>query len=176
MWWIVPVMAPSESCHPVYTCLWCDFAVPLVKRWCIFSYPMSLGWRCHLPWPEECGGSDDVWPLRPCSFGFLPLGTSLPSYEGSQPARASLRKRPRCPVSQPSPLQPSSSLCLCQWTQVKSAHPPSQPTEWWEIVTLGCCKPPLFGVVCYTATDNWTLCIRDFIWSSGWYFCFRTCV
>lgn len=34
-------------------------------------------------------------------------------------------------------------------------------------------KPLHFGVVCYTAVGNWTLCLSDFIWSNGRCICLR---
>lgn len=159
-------MAPSESWNlcPHASEVW--FCHSSLKRWNPFSHPVTLGWPCHLPWPKECGGTYGVQLLRPFHFVFFPPGILLPSCEESQLDRASQKKAPQAPPSSDPtlrPSRPSSSLQLWPQTQLKSAHPPSQPMEEWQIINCWVFKPLNFRVVCYTATDHYTWRVSDFI-------------
>ena len=72
-------MATNSSYH-THTPLQCDFALPPIKGWRLFPYPLNLGWPCELFWPTESSRSIVVWLprlglKRLCSFYLHSLKT-----------------------------------------------------------------------------------------------------
>lgn len=63
---------------PILVCIFfCNvIAFPLIKRWHLFSHPLSLSWPCGLLKPLECAKSGVVYILEPRACEVLQL---LPS-------------------------------------------------------------------------------------------------